>query len=395
VKAGRIAALVAALVLSLGAGIWLGGHPGRLPGVIRDELIGEPTGLTAEAAEAIEDDYYRSVPKGELASASLRGMMQGLRRRYHDRFSDYFSPKVLEHFNEEISGRFSGVGLSVVAVKEGLRVEQVFHRSPAAKSGMRPGDVIVSVDGHSIAGESIEAATARVKGPEGTQVEIGYIRPPHKAVRDVTVTRTQITLPVAMGKVETVNGRKVGYVRLLSFSEDAHAHLRRAVDKVERAGAKSIVLDLRGNGGGLLEEAVLCAGIFLPPGEVVVSTKSRTQGDSIHKTGGGNLPARPLAVLIDRNTASAAEILTAALADDGNATVVGTRSYGKGVFQEEWDLANGGALKLTVGEYFTPNGTNLGGKGIQPDVRVRENPATPQDDVLERALRIAAARGGK
>lgn len=391
-KAGRIAALVAALLLALGAGIWLGGHPSRLPAFVRDELIGEPTGLTAEAAEAIEDNYYRSVSRDELASSSLRGMVQGLRSRYHDRFSDYFSPKVLEHFNEEISGRFSGIGLTVTAVKRGLRAEQVFHRSPAAKAGIRPGDVIVSVDGHSIAGESTEAATARVKGPEGTQVEIGYTRPPHGGVRDVTLTRTQITVPVAMGKVEAVNGQKVGYVRLVSFSEDAHAHLRRAVDKVEREGAKSIVLDLRGNGGGLLEEAVLCASIFLPKEEVVVSTGSRTQGHAVYKTVAGHLPRRPLVLLIDGNTASAAEALTAALADDAGSPVVGTKSFGKGVFQQDIELSNGGALKLTIGEYFTPDGKNLGGKGIQPDVRVPGNPATSRDEALERALRIAAAR---
>ena len=119
------------------------------------------------------------------------------------------------------------------------------------------------------------------------------------------------------------------------------------------------MLDLRGNGGGLLEEAVLSASVFLPEDEVVVTTDSRTQGHAVYKTVGDNLPTLPIVVLIDRNTASAAEILTAALADDAGATVVGTRSYGKGVFQQEVGLSNGGALKLTIGEYFTPDGVNL------------------------------------
>lgn len=393
-KAGRVAALAAALLLALGAGIWLGGHPGRLPGPIRDRLVGEPTGLTAEAAEAIEDNYFRSVSRKELASSSLRGMVQGLRRRYHDRFSDYFSPKVLAHFNEELSGHFSGVGMTVTSVKRGFRVEQVFRKSPAAKAGIRSGDVVVSVDGHSIAGESAEAATARVKGPEGTEVELGVVRPPHGAVRHVKLTRARITPPVAGGKVKVVNGQRVGYVRLLSFSEDASAHLRRAVRKVERAGARSIVLDLRGNGGGLLREAVLSATIFLPKDEVVVTTRSRTQGRAVYKTSAGHLPERPLVVLIDGNTASAAEALAAALADNADAPVVGTKSFGKGVFQQDIDLSNGGALKLTIGEYFTPAGENLGGKGIQPDVPVRDDPATAQDEALERALEVAAGRDG-
>jgi carboxyl-terminal processing protease len=178
---------------------------------------------------------------------------------------------------------------------------------------------------------------------------------------------------------------------MVSFSEGVHALLREAVEKVQKEGAEGIVLDLRGNGGGLLEEAVLTAGIFLPKGETVVSTDSRTQGHAVYKTKGGNLPALPIVVLIDRNTASAAEILTAALADDAGAKTVGTRSYGKGVFQQEIDLSNGGALKLTVGEYFTPSGENLAGKGIHPEVRVRDLPETARDEGLERALGVLAA----
>ena len=123
----------------------------------------------------------------------------------------------------------------------------------------------------------------------------------------------------------------------------------------------------------------------------MVSTDSRTQGHAVYRTVGGNLPAVPIVVLIDRNTASAAEILTAALADDAGATVVGTRSFGKGVFQQEELLSNGGALKLTVGEYFTPSGANLAGRGIHPDVPARDDPATQRDEMLNRALRVLAA----
>ncbi len=141
---------------------------------------------------------------------------------------------------------------------------------------------------------------------------------------------------------------------------------------------------------------MLSASLFLPEDEVVVSTNYRTQGHSVHKTVGGALPEQPVVVLIDRNTASAAEILAAALADDAGATVVGTRSYGKGVFQEEKDLANGGALKLTVGEYFTPKGVNLArSHGIHPDVKAADNPATPVDEGKERALGVLAGQAGK
>jgi carboxyl-terminal processing protease len=381
---------VAAMLVVLCAGIWLGGHPAKLPEFVRDHLVDGAAGLNVEATELIEGNYYRKVGSRQLTDASLQGMVRELRRRYHDRFSDYFSPELLARFDEEISGRFSGIGLEVATARRGLRVVKVFPKSPAQKAGIAVGELIVSVDGESIAGEDSTVSTRKIKGPEGSQVTVGVQRPPHGRVRTLKVTRAEIALPVVSSHVATVKGRKLGYVSLHSFSEGAHAYVRNAVRKVEREGAEGIVLDLRGNGGGLLEEAVLTASVFLPKDEVVVTTSSRTQGHAVYKTVGENLPARPLAILIDRGTASAAEILTAALADDAGAKVVGTRSYGKGVFQQEVGLSNGGALKLTIGEYFTPEGVNLAGKGIHPDVRARDLPQTSRDEALAKALDVLA-----
>jgi carboxyl-terminal processing protease len=387
-----MAALAAALIVTLGVGLWLGGHPGVLPEKIRDAFVEDTAALSAEAAELIEDNYFREVPRSELAGSSLRGMVRGLRRRYSDRFSSYLSPQARERFDEQISGRFSGIGLGVTAVRRGLRADRVFPGSPAARAGIAVGDLVVSVDGRSIAGVSSEAASARIKGPEGTEVEIGVVRPPDGELRRVRLTREEIALPVATGEVEEVGGEELGHVRLFGFSAGAHAFLRREVREVEREGARGLVLDLRGNSGGLLQEAVLTASVFLPEGKVVVSTRSRTQGDTVYKAVGDNVAPRPLVVLIDRGTASAAEALAAALADGAGATVVGGRSFGKGVFQQEIRLANGGALTLTIGEYFTPSGVNLGGTGVRPDVPARDLPATARDEALDRALRVLASR---
>jgi carboxyl-terminal processing protease len=393
VKARGAVAYAVGLVLFLCAGLWLGGHPAKLPEFLRKPFVGSAAGLNVEATEVIKDNYYRPVGGTELSNSSLQGMVRELRKRHHDRFSEYFSPESREGFNQEIEGRFSGVGLSVVPIKRGLRVVQVFHGSPADRAGIVPGDTIVSVDGNSIAGQESTAATDEIKGPEGTEVTLGVLDAKSGKERDLKLTRAEVALPNVSSRVVTVKGHKLGYIRMLSFSEGVHTLLANAVKKVEREGAEGIVLDLRGNPGGLLEEAVLSAGVFLPKGEVVVSTKSRTQGDSVHETSGGNLPKLPLVLLIDRGTASAAEILTAALADDAGATVVGTRSYGKGVFQEEEGLSNGGALKLTVGEYFTPNGVNLARSGgIHPDVKVSDNPRTAVDEGKQRALEVLAGQ---
>lgn len=388
-------AFALALVALLCAGLWLGGHPSALPGFARDTFVEEPGGLSGEAAEVLEDNYWRKVGPTELGNASLQGMVRALRRRHHDRFTEYFSPENLESFNQQIEGRFSGVGLSVAEGERGLRVEAVFPRSPAAEAGIGVGEVIVSVNGDSIAGVTSSEATKRIKGPEGTEVTIGVLDPRTKKVRQLTLTRAEVSLPNVSHKLEEVDGKKLGYVRMLTFSEESGALLKRAVEKVEEEGAEGVLLDLRHNPGGLLEQAVQSAGIFLPEGEVVVTTKSRTQGDSTHETAGGNLPAKPLVVLVDGGTASAAEILTAALADDGEATTVGETTYGKGVFQEEHSLANGGALKITVGEYFTPDGENLAKThGIHPDVRVPFKPRGKADNQKARALRVLAGKVG-
>lgn len=393
-RGGWIVASVAALIVVLCAGIWLGGHPAKLPEFLRDRFVDDSAGLNLEATELIEDNYYRPVGSSELTNGSLQGMVRELRLRHHDRFSDYFSPESLARFNDAIAGRFSGIGLTVTEVKQGLRVEKVFPGSPAEKAGLESGDLIVSVEGKSIAGESSAVSTEKIKGPEGTEVTIGVKKPSGGKVRELKIERAQISLPNVTSKVEQAGGRKLGYVGLVSFSEGVHAQLCVAVQKVEKQGVEGVVLDLRGNGGGLLEEAVLSASVFLPKDEVVVTTDSRTQGHAVYKTVGDNLPVLPVVVLIDRNTASAAEILTAALADDADAEVVGTRSYGKGVFQQEIDLSNGGALKLTIGEYFTPDGVNLAkSHGIHPDVRAPNLPRTKRDEGLERALGVLAQQG--
>lgn len=388
-------AFAVALIALLCAGLWLGGHPSYLPDFARDTFVSEPGGLSAEAAEVLEENYWRKTGPIELGNASLQGMVKELRRRNHDRFTEYFSPENLESFNQQIEGRFSGIGLSVSEVKRGLRVEAVFPRSPAAEAKIGVGEVIVSVDGDPIADETSNEATKRIKGPEGTEVTVGVLDPKTKKVRQLTLTRAEVSLPNVSQKLERVGGEELGYVRMLSFSQSSGALLKRAVEKVEKEGAEGVLLDLRHNPGGLLDEAVQSAGIFLPEGEVVVTTRSRTQGDGTHETSGGNLPAKPLVVLVDGGTASAAEILTAALVDDGEATTVGETTYGKGVFQEEHSLSNGGALKMTVGEYFTPDGENLAKThGIHPDVRVAFNPRGKGDNQKTRALRVLAGKVG-
>jgi carboxyl-terminal processing protease len=395
VRARGAIAVGVALIAFLVGGVYLGGHPSKLPTFAREAFTEEPTSLVGEAAEIIKDNYFRKVGNVELGNSSLQGMVRELRRRHKDRFSDYFSPESLEGFNQEIEGRFSGIGLSVVSTKKGLHVVKVFHGSPAEAGGIEAGDTIVSVGGELIAGLDSTEATDKIKGPEGSQVTVGVLDAKTKKTSEKTLTRAEVELPNVSARIFPVEGEKVGYVRLFSFSSEASKQLAHGLEKVSGEGAEGIVLDLRENPGGLLEEAVDTASLFLPSGETVVTTKSRTKGDTTKKTSDGQIVHVPFDVLVDRNTASSAEILTAALNEDGGATVVGTRTYGKGVFQEEHDLANGGALKLTVGEFFTPDGENLARTGgIHPEVKVVDKPRTTVDEARQKALETVASQVG-
>ena len=382
---GRIWFAVAGVLAGLVAGIWLGGHPENLPEPLRDALVDERVDLNAEALELIEDNYFRPVDPDGVDDASIGGMVRFLQRRYGDRFSHYFDPAQFAAFQHASSGEFSGVGLTVTEVKRGLRASSVIADSPASRAGIKPGDVVVGVNGRSIAGQDAEVSTGAIKGPPGTEVTLEVLRSSTGQRRELKLKREEIAIPIARGELRRDGGEKVAYVALAGFPRGAHGQLRAEIERLTKRGARGIVLDLRGNGGGLLSEAVLVSSLFVEEG-VIVTTSARSQGRRVFRAVGDALPKRPIVALINRDTASAAEILAAALQERDLATIVGTRSFGKGVFQEVIELPNGGALDLTVGEYLTSEGRSLAKRGIRPDVRVPGQPAGSSDPALERAL---------
>jgi carboxyl-terminal processing protease len=350
---------------------------------------GEDQSLADEATEVIEENYFREPDQRKLGDDSVNGMVNELRKRYDDRFSHYFTPRALRQFEMHTSGQFTGVGLGVLEAKDGLRVSQVYRDTPAEEAGLEVGDVIVAADGKKLKGLSAEAAAARIKGPAGTTVALVVRKRGTAKVEEIEVERADVRIPAVIGRIERVDGRPIAYVQLATFSEGAHAELREQIEKLYRRGAEGLVLDLRGNGGGLLNEAVLTSSVFVEDG-VVVATEGRRKPRQEYEAVGNAIEARPAAVLVDENTASAAEILAAALSDYGLAEVVGTRTFGKGTFQEVITLENGGALDLTVGEYLTSEDVSLANKGIKPDVIVEDQRGTPPDEALDEALDVVA-----
>jgi carboxyl-terminal processing protease len=384
----------AVLVLAvLCAGIWLGGrHPDALPGFARDALVGDQdTRVVTEAIDEVGRDYYRKVPPSKLADEAIRGMVRSL----DDRFSSYFDPAEYKRFQEVQDSEFSGIGVTVSQAPRGLRISQVFDESPAKRSGIARGDLIIAVNGTPLKGRSQEQSVALIKGRSGTDVTLRIVH--DGKARDVDLVRQTIEVPVVASRLVTHDGRKLAVIALAQFSSGAHAELYRAIKRAEKRGAQGIVLDLRGNGGGLVTEAQLVASAFLKDGKIVTTKGRSVPTRTLEATGDPVAGSTPLVVLVDRDTASASEIVAGALQDRKRAEIVGTNTFGKGVFQQVIELSNGGALDITAGQYFTPNGRNLGGQGVSqgsgltPDIRAKDNPKTPKrDEALDRALTALA-----
>ncbi|HMJ96048.1 MAG TPA: S41 family peptidase [Thermoleophilaceae bacterium] len=377
---GGIAALC--VLVALVAGLWLGGHPESLPGPLRDTFVEDDRAMRAEIIDSIESNFYKPVNEKKLEDASLKGIVESL----DDPYSHYLTPKEWKEMNESISGHFEGVGMNVEQNKRGLKVLRVFEGAPAQSAGIIRGDFILGVNGHSIAGVNSQVATSKIKGPAGTSVTLSVFTPGQERDRTVKVKRERIEIPVARGHMVEKGGHKVGDVELLSFSSGAHGLLRRQIDRLLKQGAEAIVLDLRGNGGGLLSEAVLVSSIFVEDGEIV-SVRGRHRPERTQDAEGDAIPGKiPVVTLVDGGSASASEIVTGALRDRKRAKVVGTRTFGKGLVQEIQRLSNGGVLDITIANYYLPGGKTISTKGIKPEIRAVDNPDTDRDEALPVAV---------
>ena len=392
-RAPRLAATVIVVLAVFVLGLWLGGHPSWLPTAVRDAFDdNSSTPLVSTVLNTIRQDYYRPVSRGQLIDKSLVAMVASLQ----DPYSHYYSPSAYQAFLNQSNRRFHGIGVDVVQDPRGLRVIDVFPGEPAANAGLQHGDLIVSVDSHKLAGHSATFASNLIRGPAGTTVHLAVLR--GKRTLAFKIVRADVIVPVTSGRIVDYHGLKIGYLRLTSFTPGSGDALRSDVRKVLQQGAQALILDLRENGGGLLNEAVNVASIFIADG-TIVTTRGRSQPTQVYVAKRNAIaPKLPMVVLVDRDTASSAEIVTGALKDHGRAEVVGTRTYGKGVFQEIMPVPGGGALDITVGEYFTPNGQNLGGggvregRGIKPTVYAPSTFTAQVDHALQTAERVVAAR---
>ncbi|HVU07116.1 MAG TPA: S41 family peptidase [Verrucomicrobiae bacterium] len=384
---GLVAALLA-INLIVGAKIYLSSARAANPDDSQDANLQ----LFADVLQKVRTSYVdgTNLTYRQLVYSALKGMVGSL-----DPHSEFMDADDYEQLQDDTEGQFGGLGL-VVAMKDGyVTVIAPMDDSPGFRAGILSGDRIIKVDGQSVEKVSLEDVVKELRGDPGTQVRITVQRPSSGAEKDFTLTRAIIR----MDMVKDINGKKefplgadkIGYIRITEFEDKTGDELEAAIKKLQAQGMKALVLDLRWNPGGLLDEAVNVCGKFLPRGQLVVTTEGRDPRENSVRLADGHgdeLKGEPIVVLVNLGSASAAEIVTGCLQDLHRAVVLGEKTFGKGSVQSIFPLDDGSALKLTTAKYYTPSHRVIHEHGITPDIYV------PVSDNEQAALLLKRSPGG-
>lgn len=370
-----------ALVATLAGGLFALTSSGALNAAEQEQAVEVPKespaysalGIFTKALQIVRQDYVdeAKVSYGNLIGAALKGMLSGL-----DPHSQYLEPKEYKAVQDDTRSRFSGVGV-VLSQKEGrLFVVSVMEGSPAMRADIRTGDQLLKVDGQLTEKQSVNEVANLLRGESGQAVKLIVYRPSTKETREIEVQRESIKVSTVKDAKLLSGGNsseaKIGYVRITQFNTTTFVELAEALDDLEKRGMQALVLDLRGNPGGLLESAIEVASQFLPAGSQVVSTEGRVASQSrVYRTAETAKPRQnyPVAVLVNGGSASAAEILAGALKDLKRAILVGETTFGKGSVQSVIPLQDGAALRLTTAKYYTPSKQVIHERGIEPTIR--------------------------
>jgi carboxyl-terminal processing protease len=376
--------------------------------------------LFRDVLTLVSTRYIDTMDVGEVYERAAQGLIQKL----EDPYAALFSPEDLEEFTVAYEGHYAGVGMLIEAQPEGAVVRRVFPNTPAERVGAQVGDRVIAVDGQSVEGWPLERISNALRGEAGTDVEVLFLRYGVRQPIDVAITRAVVRIPAV--PYATLLQDDVGYVPLLQFNETAGEEVAAAVRNLMDQGARGLVLDLRGNGGGIVDQAVDIAGLFLPEGTDIARQWERGNDDRVYINTDRPLAADlPLVVLVDGSSASASEIVAGALQDHDRAVILGTTSYGKGLVQTAYRVNGGYVLKMTTGKWFTPVGRSIhrertlvngqlvevadsvhfaagrderptyhsdagrvvfGGGGITPDLQVAPDTLTRDEQALVRAI---------
>jgi len=333
--------------------------------------------LFGDIFERVKANYVIDPPSDKLIYNAVNGMLSGL-----DPHSSYMNEKQYDDMQVETSGQFGGLGLEVTQAGGLLKVISPIDDTPAARAGIKAGDIIVDIDGHSTDGLNLDDAVDKMRGAVGSQISLTLKRNGIDTPVNVTLTREIIQIQAVKSRIFKSDAGDIGYIRLASFSEQADADIRKAVDSLQAQSGGHIhayILDMRDNPGGLLDQAVAVSDDFLNNGEIVSTHGRHSEDDQVWYAEPGDVTSGlPIVVLTNEGTASAAEIVTAALQQNRRALVLGMRTFGKGSVQTIVPIPGSGALRLTTALYYTPSGKSIQDYGVTPDVKV-DDTRTPQD----------------
>lgn len=385
-KKGRIAVVVVlALVLACTLG-WL---------IATRQLLAagetyESLKIFTEVLSLVESNYVESVDSSQLVEGAINGLMREL-----DPHSSYMSPDVYKEMEVETEGSFGGLGIEITIRDHQLTVVSPIEDTPAYEVGIEAGDVIVKVDGESTSKMSLFDAVKKMRGPKGTSVTITIMREGFAEPKDYTIVRDIIKIKSVTSKM-LEDG--IGYVRIRRFQKSTAQELEEANAALGGSELRGMVLDLRKNPGGLLDQAIAVSDAFLDTGRLIVSTKGRLQNQNVefNARAPADEIAFPMVVLVDGGSASASEIVAGALQDHGRAAVLGVQTFGKGSVQTIFPLSDGSGLRVTTAKYYTPSGRLIQGTGIEPDIVVEaEAPPRRKAERFIRQRDLERALGGE
>ncbi|WP_181701564.1 S41 family peptidase [Chthonobacter albigriseus] len=368
----------------MGAAVTIVSGTGQLPGLSTAVAASADTyrqlNLFGDVFERIRADYVEEPEESALIEAAINGMLTSL-----DPHSSYMSPKNFQDMQVQTKGEFGGLGIEVTMEEGIVKVVTPIDDTPAARAGVLAGDLIVGLDGEQVQGMTLQQAVEKMRGPVNTPIMLSVQRQGSDKPIEIKVVRDVIRIQSVRSRVEG----DIGYIRVTQFTEQTFEGLKNAIDRIEKDvpadKLKGFVLDLRNNPGGLLDQAIAVSDAFLDKGEIV-STRGRHENETRrYSARSGDLTgAKPVIVLVNGGSASASEIVSGALQDHRRATIVGTRSFGKGSVQTIIPLGQNGAIRLTTARYYTPSGTSIQAKGVTPDIEVlQELPPELQDKVTE------------
>lgn len=335
------------------------------------------TALMENVLSRLREQYYGDIPASDiLTDGAIRGMVSAL----GDPYTQYIAPQYARILEEDMSGKFQGIGATLRQIPGGgVQIVRTFDNSPARKAGVEAGDLIEAVNGDKITGLNTSEVAAIIRGPKGTDVTLTLRRADQPKPFDITITRAEIVIPLVTS--EMLADGKVAYISLFDFSANASTQLKTTLSDLLAQNPQGLILDLRDNPGGFLNQAVQVGDIFLKDGVFVIEKDSNGNVRRDRTSNSGIAQDIPLVVLVNGASASASEIVAGAIQDLKRGTVIGETTFGKGSVQSPQSLSNGGQLRITIQKWYTPNDRSIDGKGVTPDYVVAR---TTQDEQAER-----------